>query len=138
MSQVDNSVPVAITSQAVELLQLYDRAGKETARILDDISAAIDHFCAFYTGLIKVAENASAGLRALLLRKAITTESVMADIRYVAGKHFPNLCSMPHVLNEFHSNSRESSAELECEVSLDIFDSDINDDEDGDIVNSTV
>ena len=73
------------------------------------------------------------------MRKAITTESesIMADIWHVAGKHFPNLCSMPHVLNEFHSNSRESGAELECEISLDIFDSDISDDED-DILNCTV
>ena len=105
-----------IKSQAVELLQLYDRAGEETARILNDIRAAIDHFCAFHTGLIKDAENASAGVRALLLRKAKTTESVMADIWHVAGKHLQNLCSMPHVLNEFHSNNHESSAELECET----------------------
>ena len=79
---------------------------------MDDISAAIDHFCALHTGLLKFAENASAGLNALLLRKAKTTESIMADIWHVAGKHFPNLCSMPHVLNEFHSNSPESSAEF--------------------------
>ena len=72
-----------------------------------------------------------------MLRKAITIESIVADIWHVAGKHFPNLCSMPHVLNEFHSDSPESSAELECEVSLDIFDSDISYDED-DILNCMV
>ena len=63
----------------------------------------------------------------------------MADIWHVAGKHFPNCLPGRMFLMNFIPlvvNPTESSAELEC--SLDIFDSDIKDDEDDNILNSTV
>ena len=81
--------------QAVELLQLCDRTDEEAVRILDDITAAIHHFCALHRGLTMDADDASDGLRTLLLRKAIRTESIMVDVWHVAGQHLPNLCSMP-------------------------------------------
>jgi hypothetical protein len=117
--------------QAIELLQLSDRADEEKTRIKDDMLAAIDHFCALHSGLVNAADQATAGIRAMLLRKALVTETIMLDIWRTAGKHLPSLPAMPSISQDLcDSDTPESSINsLECDSCLDVSDYDCSDDD---------
>lgn len=101
--QIANSssaVPLSTQWNAINLLQLRDRAVEEEDRMTCDMKTAVDHFCSLHAELVEKANSPSTplSLQALLMKKIRHLETIMTDVWLVVSKYVKDIRTLPRVV----------------------------------------